>query len=156
MEPAGANDLLSERLGVELDFRPRLQFHLAVLHLNRIFHSFTAILLADLCGLLLNEGSKTIEVAGHWLSAFFLGGGKRLIEFFHLVAFGGGIGALHRQRLLLCGCGCGSGCGAGMTESVHRVVLGFNSFHRANSLHGKQSILGTAVAFLANTALLAP
>src|SRR5271169_1843387 len=47
-------------LGVELDFGPRFQLNLSVLHLNRIFDGLTAVFLADLRSFLLYERRETV------------------------------------------------------------------------------------------------
>ena len=149
-----------QRLGL----RFCLQLDLTVLHFDRVFDRLAAVLFADLLGLLLHEGRKTVEVAGDSFPGFLLGLGKRLVKLSHLIALCEGIAALHAERLFLPSgsggrarrgnCFCPCTIRRNMTDSLD-LVLRF-VLRQAHSLDRKQRVLRTAVAFFANPALLAP
>src|ERR1700693_4411806 len=115
-----------------LAFRFCLQLDLTVLHFDRVLDRLAAVLFADLLGLLLHEGRKTVEVAGDSFPGFLLGLGKRLVKLSHLIALGEGITALHAERLFLPSGSSGRARGGGsfcpcafrcnMTDSLDLVL----------------------------------
>src|SRR6266853_1527294 len=157
-----------------LSLRFCLQFYLAVLHLDRVFDRFAAVLFADLIGFLLHEGRKTVEVAGDGFSRFLLGFGEGLVEPSHLIAFRARIAALHAEGSFLgcgerghggrgggacrrdaCFCSCRGPGGRRQMPNAVDFVFRFTLF-RTHSLDGENCILWAAVAFFADAVLLPP
>src|SRR5579872_3442096 len=140
---------------VELRFCFGLKPDVTALHFDGVLHGLAAMLLSKLVGLLLNKGSKAIEVAGDSFAGFLLGVSQSVIELLHLVALRFSIGAENTERSLRTCLRRSRRCSS-TTDSVNRMMLQFIFVAWAHALYRQKGILRPAVPLFTNTSLFAP
>src|SRR5579859_3867172 len=145
VERRTTNDALRFRLGFQLD--------LAVREFDRILHALALVLFADLFGLLLHERGERIDVPGDVLAGFLLGGDQSVVKPLDLLP----LALVHAVQRKWLGRRSSGSRRCGLTDAVHRVVLSLVFiFCDPNSLHRKQGILRTAIAFFPDSGLFPP